>query len=98
MIEKILRLMNDFIETDKLRHSFYGSVIFIMFSFITSFFITGINTFILSLIFTLIVATLKEMYDSRHSDIHTQDVKDVLFTVLVPLLFTLLATCVMYEG
>jgi len=90
MIEKILNKMNSLIPEDKLKHSFYGSLLFIGITFLSIFFFKGKICFIYGLLITALVAILKEIYDYNNKTKHTADIYDAIYTVLIPLLFTVL--------
>lgn len=70
------------LQQDKANHAFYGLAIYcFLHLFISSFLAIGI---------VVIIAISKEIYDAQHPDKHTADYKDVVFTVVTPVILALL--------
>lgn len=72
LIEKLLAVANG-IPDDKVRHALGGVFLF---SLIAQF---GL---VIAVVAVMVIAAAKEMYDSRHSDIHTSDPLDFAATCI----------------
>lgn len=72
LIEKLLAVANG-IPDDKVRHALGGAFLF---SLIAQF---GL---VIAVVAVMVIAAAKEMYDSRHSDIHTSDPLDFAATCI----------------
>ena len=71
-MEKILSLLNK-LPCDKAKHAFYGLFIYNLFSFLNH---------TLAILIVIALGVSKEVYDRKHKDIHTPDIKDAIATIL----------------
>jgi len=95
MIEKTLNTMNTIVPKDKLLHSFFGNIIYIV--SLSSMLLVGlfiqipmITMFAIAFLLTLIIATCKEVYDYFNKDKHTPDYMDIAYTVHIPFIITII--------
>jgi len=95
IIEKVLNVLNTAIPYDKLLHNFYGNIIFsfslIILMVVNIFIHMSIqHIFLIALILTTIVAISKEVYDFFNKKKHTPDYKDILYTICMPFIITII--------
>jgi len=92
MIEKILQFLNNnFIASklkqisplpnDKTLHYLYGTLIYLL---------IAIYNPIIAIISILLIAVGKEVYDYFMKDKHTPDIWDIVYTVIVPVVLTVI--------
>ena len=96
MIENLLHKLNTLIPQDKLLHAFYGNVLYVtslLLLLLIGLFIqlTLIVMLSVSFLVVLLVAVSKEVYDFFNKDKHTPDYMDIVYTVSIPFMITVLA-------
>jgi len=97
-MEKVLHFFNTLIACDKLMHSFYLTITYMLLVFI-SFFITDniILSIILITTFITVLAIAKEVYD-KTKIYHTSDIYDILYGIAIPILFSLIILYIHNKG
>ena len=99
LVESMLNLM-DRLPNDKALHSFYGTLLYLIFYFLIYLVVKLYYPFIsdrlivsftpiTALAIVIVIAIGKEFYDKKHPN-HTADPLDVVFTILYPVIFTII--------
>jgi len=88
-MEKLLKLMQDINEKDKLDHFFYGFFIYNISIYILLFFFPLFISSIISFSLVFIIAFLKEVYDFYHPN-HKFSIMDIVYTIIPGIIQTLI--------
>jgi hypothetical protein len=89
IIEKELNKLNNLIPEDKLKHFFYGTIIYIFLLYTLILFYSLKQASLYSFSVVCLIGGLKEFYDYLNKSKHTPDIKDFVFTIISGLLITI---------
>ena len=88
LVETLLSTLNTLVPDDKLKHFFYGTLVFYFTYFVLLLILPNNNEAVIySIIIANIIAIGKEVYDYFHRSIHTPDIMDYVFTSIPSWLF-----------